>query len=58
MVYLFGLEVNAEYIECVLRKQNAEQTECMFICGKQNHIINISSKSSENISKFKHLEKH
>ena len=58
MVDLMGLEVHGEKTECLLTQQNAEQTECMFICGRQNHNINTASKSSENVSKFKHLEKH
>jgi hypothetical protein len=58
MVDLIGLEENAEKTECLLTEQNAEQTECMFICSRQNYNINIASKSSENVSNFKHLEKH
>ena len=58
IVDLLGPEVNAEEIECLLTKQNAVQTECMFVCGRQNYNINIASKSSDNMSKFKHLEKH
>jgi hypothetical protein len=58
MVDLFGLEGHAEKTECLLTEQNAEQTECMFICGRQNYNVNIASKSSENVSKFKYLEKH
>jgi len=33
------------------------KTECMCICGKQNQ-QKIASESSENVSKFKHLEQH
>lgn len=58
IVDLLGLEVPAEKTECLLTEQNAAQTECMFVCGRQNHNINIASKSSDNMSKFKHLEKH
>ena len=58
MVGLLGLEDNAEKTECLLTEQNAEQTECMFICGRENQNINIASKSSDNVSKFKHLEEH
>jgi len=47
MVDLLGLEVHAEKTECLLTEENAEQTECIFICGRQNHNINIASKSSE-----------
>ena len=58
-VDLLGLEVPAEKTECLLTEQNAAaQTECMFTCGRQNHNINIASKSSDNVSKFKHLQKH
>jgi hypothetical protein len=42
----------------LLTEQDAAQTECMSICGRQNHNINIASKSFENMSKLKHLEKH
>jgi len=58
IVDLLGLEVPAGKTECLLTEQNAAQTESMFICGRQNHNINIASKSSDNMSKFKHLEKH
>jgi len=48
MIYLRDLEVNAEKTECLLTEENAEKTECIFICGRQNHNINIASQSSEN----------
>jgi hypothetical protein len=47
MVDLLGLEVHAEKTECLLTEQNAAQTECMSICGRQNHNINIASKSEK-----------
>ena len=37
MVGLLGLEVNTKKTECMLTEQNATQTQCMFICGKQNN---------------------
>ena len=59
IVDLLCLEVPAEKNVCMLTEQNAAaQTECTFTCGRQNHNINIASKSSDNMSKFKHLEKH
>jgi hypothetical protein len=58
IIDLLVLEVPAERTECLLTEQNAAQTECMFTCGRQNHKINLASKSSDNMSKFKHWEKH
>jgi hypothetical protein len=57
MVDLLYLEVNADKTT-FFSELNAEQTVCMFICGRQNHNINIASKYSENVSKFKRLKKH